>query len=238
MGGASARFPTTSWALVLRATRPDARQSALGLLCEIYWPPVFAYLCRSVGDPEAAKDLTQGFFARLVEKRDLSGCHEQGGRFRAYLLACVKHFVSNERDRARAQKRGGGHPGLQIDLESPEVAPYLHDASVSPERAFERRWALMIIDRALHSVRRRYEAAGQLEQFERLKASLVDGDLPPHRLLASQLGLSESAVKMAVLRLRRRFAEALREEIALTVANPGEVNDEIGYLLGLLRTQP
>lgn len=219
------QFPTTSWALVLGAIGRDARRSALQVLCESYWPPVYAYLLRQVNDPEEAKDLTQGFFARLLEKRDLNGAGEPNGRFRWYLMACAKHFLSNERDRNRAKKRGGGL--VALSLENPGALSFLE----------KKGGHLLILERAIRAVKRQYESAGQGSLFGRLKTHLVDGGAEwGYRDLARELGTSEGAIKMAVHRLRRRFADALRAEIGLTVTDPADVQDEVEHLLSVLRS--
>jgi RNA polymerase sigma factor (sigma-70 family) len=231
------RFPTTSWTVVFGAVGEDARRSALQILCESYWPPVYAFFLRQVGDPEEAKDLTQGFFARMLEKRDLYLDRKPDSRFRWYLIACAKHFRANELDRNRAQKRGGGLVTVNLDMEVPGALSLLEDhGGKTPEQIFEKRWALLMIERAVRAVRKQYEASGQGAVFGLLKSHLAEGDGRGYRDVANELGTSESAVKMAVHRIRRRFADALRAEIGLTVADPGDIQSEIEYLLSVLRS--
>lgn len=229
-------FPTTSWTLVLRAAGPDARRSALEDLCATYWPPVYAFVRRQVSDPEQAKDLTQAFFTRLLEKHDLLPSEPQNGRFRYFLLGCVKHFLSNERDWARAQKRGGGHTQLAFEFDnaggwlSPEAVELL-----TPERIFEKRWAMLMLDRALYTLRQEFEASGKTRQFEALKGCLAgNGPAEHYRELGAGLGMSAGAVKSAVHRMRHRFGETLRAEIAQTVADSADVEDELRYLFSVV----
>ena len=224
-------FPTTSWTLVQRAAGPEAQRSALEDLCAIYWPPVYAFVRRQVSDPEGAKDLTQAFFTRLLEKRDLLPSREHG-RFRGYLLACVRHFLSNERDRARTLKRGGGSIPFALNLDDMDRRPFpIAVETLTPERIFEKCWGTLMLDRALHTLRQEFAAAGKSGQFEALKAWLSDDGPEKHyRDLGAQLGMSEGAVKSAVHRIRQRFGKTLRAEIARTVADPADVEDELRYL--------
>ena len=162
-------FPTTSWTLVQRAAGPGARRSALQDLGAIYWPPVYAFLRRQVSDQDEAKDLTQAFFTRLLEKQDLLPSRGHG-RFRDYLLACVKHFLSNERDRARAQKRGGSRIPLALNFDgASEGLSRKAVETLTPERIFEKGWAMLMLDRALHTLRHEFAAAGKTQQFDALK---------------------------------------------------------------------
>lgn len=221
---------------MLEASNRDARRSALEQLCEAYWSPVFAYVCRRVSNSEDAKDLTQAFFARLLEKQSLRQADPGRGRFRSFLLGAARNFLANEWDRAHAQRRGGTSPTLSLDALSngtilPEAA-----TTDTPERAFERSWALLQLERALHTLRDQYEAAGRGRHFECLKEMLTGAPEAGHyQALAAELGMSESAVKMAVHRLRRRFREALHSEICRTVAQPEEADDELRYLMAVLR---
>jgi len=229
-------FPTTSWTLVLRAAGPDASRSALEDLCATYWQPVYAFIRRQDGDPEQAKDLTQAFFTRLLEKHDLLPSQSEHTRFRYFLLASVRHFLSNERDRARAQKRGGNHAAFALNFEDADRR--LSSAAIevlTPERIFEKHWAMLMLDRALHTLRQEFAATGKTQQFEGLKACLT-GDRPEehYRELGAGLGMSEGAVKSAVHRMRHRFGETLRAEVAQTVADPAEVEDELRYLFSVV----
>lgn len=232
-----AAFATTRWSLVASAgsaSGPEARR-ALEELCSTYWYPAYAYLRRR-GEPlEDARDLVQSFFARLVERGDLARADARRGRFRAFLLACLRNFRANERDRARAQVRGGGARALSLDELDPEArwaieAPRRDD----PERSFERAWALGLLERTVARVRGEWEARGQAALFERLRPVLAGEDLGPYGALASELGTSEGGLRVAVHRLRRRYAELLRAEIADTVASPADVEAELRSLLEVL----
>ncbi len=229
------RFPTTSWTLVLDAARDEARRSALEQLCEVYWPPVFAYVRWQVGDTEEAKDLTQAFFTALLEKHYLRSAARERGRFRAFLLATLKHFLANERDRARTQRRGRGQPPVSLDFSQFDGLAVPAE-NMSPDRVFEKRWALLMLGRALQTLRGQYEATGRVRQFESLKGLLTGSEQGSHyKALAAELGTSQAAVKMAMHRLRLRFGEALRAEISQTVTDVVEVDDELRYLLSVLR---
>jgi RNA polymerase sigma-70 factor (ECF subfamily) len=227
-------FPTTSWTLVLRAAGPDARRSALEDLCVTYWEPVYSFVRRQVGDAEQAKDLTQAFFTRLLEKHDLRPSQPEHGRFRYFLLASVKHFLSNERDRARAQKRGGGYPLLKF-ADAGDRLSWEPVDTLTPEKIFEKHWATLMLDRALHALRQEFAAAGKTRQFDSLKTCLTGNGREEHyRELGAGLGMSATAVKSAVHRMRRRFGQTLRAEVALTVADPAEVDDELRYLFSVV----
>jgi RNA polymerase sigma-70 factor (ECF subfamily) len=233
-------FTTTHWSVVLAARDGDSRQAreALEKLCHTYWPPLYAYIRREGYGVEDAQDLTQGFFTRLMEKDYLGRLRDQDGKFRSFLLTFLKHFLSDERDRAGAQKRGGGKTIVSLDDSSAEAC-YLTEAAdpMSPDQLFERRWAQTLLEQALHRLRQEYVDGGKLALFEQLK------DLQPgehgtlsYVELGEQLGMSEAAIKSAAHRLRRRHCELLREEIAHTVARPEEIDEEIRYLLTVLST--
>jgi RNA polymerase sigma-70 factor (ECF subfamily) len=239
-GDSPERFRTTRWSVVLAArdrTSPEARQ-ALRELCEAYWYPLYAFVRRQGHPAEEARDLTQEFFVRLLEKDFLALVDQSRGKFRSFLMAACKHFLANERDRARAQKRGGGRELLSLDArdgESRYAAEPFHD--LTAERLFERRWALMLLHHVLERLRDEWRQTGKGEQFERLKAFLT-GDKPAgqYAQAAEALGATPGAVRVAVHRLRRRYRELLREEIARTVNDPGEVEAEIRDLLAALGT--
>jgi RNA polymerase sigma factor (sigma-70 family) len=225
------RFPTTRLSLVLAASvreGTDARD-ALADLCRLYWHPLYAYVRRQGYDADQAQDLTQSFIARLLEKDALSRFRQDRGRFRSFLLASLKHFLSNERDAARSQKRGGGAAEVPLDR-----APEPREEE-TPDKLFERQWALGLIARVMEQVRVECVRTGKAEQFERLKGCVAgDTDHASYQALGGELGMSESAVKVAVFRLRQRFHEALRREISMTVTDEAEIGDEIRYLLGVL----
>ncbi len=232
----SGRFPTTSWSIVLGAARGDDWRPAFERLCTIYWPPVYGFVRWQVGDAEWAKDLTQAFFTRLLEHQDLCPAEPGKARFRSFLMASIKHFLANEWDRLGTQRRGGGRAHLQLDFSDPRCAGQesLTDG-LTPEKIFEKHWATLMLDRALAATRKRYEESGQRRQFDLLEKFLLGGrDEGRYRAAAENLEMSEAAVKMAVHRLRRRFGDALRREISLTVNGPPEVDDELRYLLSVV----
>jgi RNA polymerase sigma-70 factor (ECF subfamily) len=231
---AAARFPTTRWTLILEAVSPEARRTALGELCAAYWPPAYAFIRRQVRDPEEAKDLTQAFFLRLLEKRDLPHQHLARARFRSFLLVSIKHFLSNEWDRSRAQKRGGGRIPFSIEVDDENFWREPVD-TLTPEKIFEKHWATMMLDRTLRSLRGEFEASGKGRQFEVLKGCLVgDRCLPAYSEIGARLEMTEGAIKMAVHRMRGRFREILRDEIAQTVSDAAEIDDELHYLISAM----
>lgn len=231
-------FETTKWSVVLRARAIDEPGSpeALGALCQAYWFPLYAFARRQGHGPDDAADLVQAYFARFLEKKFLLGVRPEAGRFRSFLLVSMRHFLANEWDRARAKKRGG-----DIDLVALEPAEaearYAREPShdLTPERVYERRWALTVIERVHATLRAEFAAAGKLEVLRQLESFLTGAQpQPAYRALGERLSMSEGAVKVAVHRLRRRFGERLREEIADTVVEPAEVDDEIRHLLAAL----
>ncbi len=235
------RFDTTRWSLVLAAREGggDNTRRALSWLCEAYWYPVYAFIRRRGHDPDAAADLTQGYFALLLEKHYLADVRPELGKFRSFLLKSVQHFLSNALDRERARKRGGGMRAISLDGLDAErrLALEPRDAR-TPEAAFEWLWATSLLERTLERMRVEAAAKGRGMQFELLAAYLTETcGAPSYREAAQQLDASESAVKVAVHRLRRRFGELLREEIAETVQGPGEVETEIRHLLATLERQ-
>jgi RNA polymerase sigma factor (sigma-70 family) len=224
-------FPTTRLSLVLAASTGEDTQArtALAEVCRIYWRPLYTYVRRQGHEAETAEDLTQSFIARLIEKDALGQFRRERGRFRNFLLASLKNFLANERDSARAQKRGGGVSALPL-----EQAGDARD-STTPDKLFERQWALDVLSRALDRVRSEATTEGKAVQFDRLKGCLTGaGALPRYRDLGLELNMTESAVKVAVHRLRQRFHEALRDEISMTVTDESSIGDEIRYLLAVL----
>jgi RNA polymerase sigma-70 factor (ECF subfamily) len=207
---------------------------ALETLCRTYWYPLYAYVRGRGYGPEDAQDLTQEFFMRLLSKQALGAVHQELGRFRSFLIASLNHFLANEWDKAHAQKRGGNT--ISIPLETAETR-YGAEVTVgmSADRIFERQWGLALLAQVRTHLREDYEAAGNGSLFSRLQIYLAgERGLTPYSETASQLGLSIDAVKKAVERLRRRFGELLREEIAHTVADPTEIEEEIRYLRRVL----
>jgi RNA polymerase sigma-70 factor (ECF subfamily) len=233
-------FATTRWSIVLAAGRdssPEAK-TALATLCETYWFPLYAFVRRQGYDAQDAQDLTQGFFTRLLEKKDLRDVQRERGKFRSFLLASMKHFLMNEWDRRKAEKRGGGQRMLSVDFDEAESRLRLEPShEQTPEVIFEKQWALTLLDRVRAVLREEFVRAHKAEQFDRLHIYLT-GEKPAvtYAEVAEDLRISEAAVKMAVSRLRRRFHDRLRTEIAQTVATEDEVDDEIQALIDALQT--
>ncbi len=230
------RFATTQWSLVLAArdgTDSEARL-ALEALCEAYWYPLYAHVRRRGHSADEAPDLTQAFFADLLGRDFLGRVDQSRGRFRSFLLASLEHFLSRERDKAYTLKKGGGRVALSLDTREAEDR-YQHEPEdqLTPDRAFERRWGLTVLERTME--RLRAEASGQSERFDRFRLFLTGSGGAHYREVASDLGMTETAVKAAVHRLRQRYGQLLRQEIADTVADPAEVDDEVRYLLGVLQ---
>jgi RNA polymerase sigma-70 factor (ECF subfamily) len=220
---------------VLAARDHATRRPALEKLCAAYWSPVYGFVRRQGNDPEAAKDFTQSFFARLLEKDSIAAAQRDRGRFRSFLLGCLKNFLTNEWDRAHAQKRGGEWK-LEYDIDDTERWLRLEPADhATPERIFERRWAATVLQRGMLVLRGEYESTGQGAMFERLRPLLMPEAGESQRTIAEKLGMSEGALKMAMLRLRRRYRDILKAEIAETVGHPAEINDEVRYLLAALQ---
>ena len=232
-------FNTTHWSLVDAAQSDEASRTragkALEELCRAYWYPLYAFVRNRGYSPADAQDLTQSFFARFIETGGFASADRERGRFRTYLLGAMKHFLANEWHRARTQKRGGGLNFLEWDALEPEARYALEPAQSSdPDMNYDREWALEMIARAKKKLRQESEADGKGDVFEMLKKSLT-GDEPSRSETAAQLGMSESALKAAVHRLRQRYRELLRGEIAETVSTRTEIDDEMRYLVEILR---
>ncbi len=235
--GAAGRFATTHWSLVVAAKDRDSPQAqdALASLCASYWYPLYAFIRRQGFSADQSQDLTQEFFARLLEKDFLAAVDREKGKFRSFLLAACKHFLANERDRERAQKRGGGRQLFSLDFNSADERYNREPAhECTPERLFERRWALTLLDQVLARLRQESVETAREKMFDQLKVFLTGEAGPAYRQVAKQLGLSEGAVKVAVHRLRSRYRELLREEIGRTVATPEEIGGEIRDLFAAL----
>jgi RNA polymerase sigma-70 factor (ECF subfamily) len=227
-------FATTRWSVVLRAAKHDASptEDALSWLCGHYWFPLYAYVRRRIADTSEAQDLTQEFFARLLEKNVLDHAAPERGRFRSFLLSALKNFLANEWDRAKAKKRGGDRRRLALDLDSGESRLSQEPAhDLTPERLFEREWALTLLNLVMSRLEAEFAAAGRARHFELLKDALGgDRERLPYAEIGDQLGLSEEAARQAARRLRHRYREILRAEVAETVGDPSEVDDEIRRL--------
>jgi RNA polymerase sigma-70 factor (ECF subfamily) len=235
-----AAFTTTHWSVVLAAQGPSpAAEEALEKLCRTYWRPIYGFVRRQGVGPEEAKDLTQGFFALLLERRDFDAVRKEKGRLRSYLLTSLKHFVRNEHNRATAIKRGEGQRLIPLeDLRERERAGFEASETLAPDQIYERRWALSLLDQVLGQLGNEYRAAGPAAAglFDRLQKSLTDEpDRPTPADTAREFGMTESAVRQACYRLRQRYRQLLREEIAHTVMAAGDIEDELRYLVAVLR---
>jgi len=229
-------FPSTRWSLIRSVRDGDSRsEEALAGLCQAYWPPIYAYARRRGYPVDQAEDLTQGFFTKLLEKNYMAQADRERGRFRTFLLSSFKHYMANEWDHAQAQKRGGGREILSLDVETAEGRLRIEPAdTVTPETLFARHWARTLLDRVLGQLRKTERSAGT-DRFERLKSCLTGSEPSlPYRELAAELGMTEAAVKVAVHRMRKRFARLLRDEVAETVDGDEAVADEIRFLLEAL----
>lgn len=233
-----AEFALTHWSVVLTAGGSDSSRSrgALEKLCRAYWFPIYAFVRRQGYSPHDAQDLTQGFFARLLERNYLADADRSRGRFRSFLLASLKHFLANEWDKGRAQKRGGGQMSIPIDFSAAETSCGVDPADhLTADKIFDRRWALALLDQVLHRLRSDYVQHGKEALFEQLKPTLTEASgSVPYAEIAIRLRTSEGAVKTAVHRLRHRYRELLRAEIADTVASPDQIEDEIRNLFAAL----
>jgi RNA polymerase sigma-70 factor (ECF subfamily) len=232
----SSQFPPTRWSLVVAAGNPERKEarSALVSLCERYWYPLYAFLRRCGHPADQAQDLTQEFFIRVLEGRYLDRADPAKGRFRAFILTSLKFFVADEEDRQRAHKRGGGVV-VPLEFSSGEERYQREPAhDETPERIFERRWALSVLGRVVERLRSEFVQHGRPEHFERLKVFLLGQSDAPYAALAREMNISEGALKVAIHRLRKRYRELFRQEIADTVADPAEVESELRFLAGVL----
>jgi len=232
-------FVTTRWTMVLRAARSDTTRAraALGDLCQAYWYPLYAYARRRGYSPHDAEDLTQGFFARILKLNSLAEVGRERGKFRAFMLAAMNHFISDEWDRTSAQKRAAQRT-ISLDAEMAENRYRSEPADkLTPESLFERRWAVTLLENVVKHLRSEYEASGQGALFMELRFAITgDKNTIPYAELASRLGLKEEALRVTVHRLRQRYRRALREEIAQTVADESEVVEEMNCLCRILST--
>jgi RNA polymerase sigma-70 factor (ECF subfamily) len=233
-------FTTTHWSVVLAASdaaSPGAA-AALAELCRTYWYPLYAFVRRKGHGPHDAQDLTQSFFARLLEKHYVAAADRKRGRFRTFLLAALTHFLADEWDKARRLKRGGGREIVSFDAASAEERYRLEPIEqLDAAKLYERRWVTTLFDQVLARLEQEFRDSGKGGLFEGLKSSLLAEDSgASYAQLGTQLGLSEDAVKKTVHRMRRRYRELFREEIAQTVAGPGEVEDELKHIFAVLST--
>jgi RNA polymerase sigma factor (sigma-70 family) len=240
IGAYPGSFATTHWTVVLTAKDKASPQAAEAMekLCRTYWGPVYAFIRREGHDAEESRDLTQGFFAQLLAKDHLKHLRDQRGKFRSFLLTFVKHFLNGERAKARAQKRGGGMVLLSMDAFSEEERQLVEaKPDLSAEQVFDRRWVQTVLENSLQRLREEYVSKEKGQLFELLKDIQPSerGELT-YAEIGERLGMTEDAIKTAVLRLRRRQGEMLREEIAQTVARGEDIEEEIRHLLEALRT--
>ena len=227
-------FPTTHWTMVLSAGRNESThaEEALARLCQAYWYPLYAFVRRRGYGPQDAQDLTQGFFAHVLEKHSLIAVAPER-RFRTFLLAALKNYLANEWDKAHARKRGGGKMLVSLEQQSAESRYGIEPGhEMTPERLFERRWALTLLEQVLDTLRGEFQAEGNGRLFDELKGALT-GESGGYALIAERLGRTQGAVKVAVHRLRHRYRELTREKIAETVAD-GDIEDEMRHLLTVL----
>jgi len=230
-------FETTLWTVVLQAGQTESPQSqaALAKLCQAYWYPLYAFVRRQGQGPDEAQDLTQEFFCRMIEKNYLQAADPRRGRFRSFLLASLKHFLANEWHRSQTQKRGGGAVVFSLEAEQAEER-YSHEPADgrTPEKIYDQRWAQALVEQVMTRLQAEFSETGKAERFDTLKAFLLDDDAASQAEIAERLGMSESAVKSALHRMRQRYGELFREEIANTVASPAEIDDEIRELFAAL----
>ena len=227
-------FVATRWSVVLRAGRSDTTRAraALESLCQTYWYPLYAYVRRRGHSPEDAKDLTQEFFARLLERQSLANADPDRGKFRSFILGAMNHFLADERAKSLTQKRGGGHEILSLDLMAAEQRFDLEPAdNATPDKSFDKQWAAALLNEVLNRLEDAYRRDGKLSLFMELKQTLTGTrESQPYAVLAQRLSMNEGAIRAAVHRLRKRYRELLRDEIANTVSSQEEVNEELRYL--------
>ncbi|HUC84861.1 MAG TPA: sigma-70 family RNA polymerase sigma factor [Candidatus Acidoferrales bacterium] len=238
-GRPQAVFVTTHWSIVLSAQEGDSprRSVAMEELCRSYWYPLYAYVRRHGYSVEDAQDLTQEFFARLLARNWVGSANPAKGRFRTFLLTAMNHFLADQWDRLKAQKRGGGQQTLSLDVATAETRFQMEPADpLTPEKNYERRWAQTVLETVFEKLRRAYAAEGKAALFDELKGSLTQARAAvPYQELATRLQVTEGALRAAVHRLRQRYRELLRTEVAHTVAGADEVEEELQYLFRALR---
>ena len=236
-GGSSDSFEATQWSVVLSAGKQESAQAqqALAKLCQTYWFPLYVFVRRQGQGPEDAQDLVQGFFARLIEKNYVADAQREKGRFRSFLLLALKRYMAKEWQHANRDRRGGGKEIISLDEQDTEMRYKTEPADqITPEKAFERQWALTLLQQVLDRLSVEFNTAGKAGLFEALKIFLNGEKGGSYAEVGSKLGMSESAVKVTVHRLRLRYRELLRLEIANTVSGPEAIKDEIGNLFAAL----
>ena len=234
-----AMFTTTHWSVVLEAQgESPAAQEALENLCRTYWRPIYSFVRRKGVRPEEAKDITQGFFALILERRDFHSVRQEKGRLRSFLLASLKNFMANERRDAAAIKRGGGRMPIPLDgIASYDSGEFDRSDALSADLLYDRRWAFTVLDRVFTRLREESRRSANAPLLERLNTLLSDEpDRPSQAEIAREFGMTENAVKQAFHRLRQRYRQLLREEVAHTVATPAEIEDELRHLIATLRS--
>jgi RNA polymerase sigma-70 factor (ECF subfamily) len=238
--GTHAAFRTTHWTVVMQAAQPDGDEgrAAFAQLYSDYWPPLYSYVRRRGFSPVEAEDLTQDFFTRLLEKEALAGLRREGGKFRSFLLGAVSNFLADEWDRAQTQKRGSGRKPLSLDAEDGEARfqALAIAGELTPESVFEKQWAVTLLERVAEELRAEETKSSRGDLFQDLQPHLQsDRAGLPYAQIATRHGMSEGAIKVAVHRLRQRFGQRLREEIARTVSSPAEVDEELRQLINVMR---
>src|SRR5437868_11168180 len=235
----NAAFTTTQWSVVLdaRGESPEA-QEALEKLCRVYWRPIYGFVRREGVRPEEAKDFTQGFFALILKRKDFQSVRQEKGRLRSFLLASLKHFMANERRDAAAIKRGGGQTLIPLDgIASDDSDEVYRSDILSADLLYDRRWAFTVLDRVFARLREESQGSANAPLLERLNTWLSDEpDRPSQAEIAREFGMTENAVKQAFHRLRQRYRQVLREEVAHTVATPAEIEEELRHLILALRS--
>jgi RNA polymerase sigma-70 factor (ECF subfamily) len=237
-GNGGAAFTTTHWSVVLEAQgESPTAQGALEKLCRTYWRPIYSFVRRQGAGAEDAEDLTQGFFALLFERKDLSTVRKEKGRLRSYLLTSVKNFLADEARRALAVKRGKGQRLIPLDdIREHEVIDVERSDRLTADQIYERRWAFTVLEQVMARLRDEYRSAGNLRFFDQMKKMLTnEPDRPSQAQIASEFDMTENAVKQAFYRFRQRYQTLLREEIAHTVAMPGDIEDELRHLIAVVR---
>ncbi len=226
------QFATTNWSLVLSAGNRSREDSdrALEKLCRAYWPPLYAYARRRVRDIHEAQDLTQAFFERLLEKEYLTDADPRRGRFRAFLITAFKRFLSKEDDKATAIKRGGGQRTFSVDFDAQDREWGVPQDSLTAEQIYQRKWAITLLGRVMTRLQKEMERAGKAQQFHLLKSFIGGAGSAPFASIANELGLKESAARMAASRMRGRYRELLREEIAQTLGPHEDIESEVRQL--------